>query len=161
MAPPFTGNLDMPSLLPQWDVFVAPLLLPGVLNLQVLQALPIFPHSFCMMPFTSNIGVLPGCLGGSAHGFLSCLVALMIRLTRVIGPPCSFSVAALCIPFQVSIHVFFNLVSVVPFSPDQTDLVGLVTLKVGGPWSTTSGPPLRRAPLMTVGRPPPTTVVEL
>ncbi|SRR6266702_3936212 len=76
-------------------------------------------------------------------------------------PPHSFSVAALCIPFQVSIHVFFNLVSAVPFSPDQTDLVRLTTLKVGGPWSATSGPPLCRRPLMTVGHPPPTAVVEL
>jgi len=158
------GNLDVPSLLPQWDVFVAPLLLPSVFNLQVLQALPIFPHSFCMMPFTSNIGVPPGCLSGSACGFLSRLVALMIHLNCVIDfhfPPHSFSVAVLCIPFQVSIHVFFDLVSVVPFSPDQTDLVGLVTLKVRGPWSTTSGPPLCHHPLMTIGHPPPTAVVEL
>ena len=162
-APSFTGNLDVPSLLPRWDVFVAPLLLPGVFNLQVLQALPVFPHSFRTTPFTSNIGVPPGCLGGSARGFLSRLVALMIRLNRVVDfhfPPRSFSVAALCIPFQVSIHVFFDLVSAVPFSPDQTDLVGLTTLKVGGPWSATSGPPLRRRPLMTVGRPPPTAIVE-
>ncbi len=46
---PFMGNLDVPSRLPQWKhLLPPPPLLPGVLDLQVLQALPIFSHSFHM-----------------------------------------------------------------------------------------------------------------
>ncbi len=63
---------------------LAPSPLSGGLNLQVLQALPVFSHSFLTTPFTSNIGVPPGCLGGSARGFPSRPVVHVIRLTRVV-----------------------------------------------------------------------------
>ncbi len=63
---------------------LAPSPLSGGLNLQVLQALPVFSHSFHTTPFTSNIGVLPGCLGGSACGFPSHLVVHVICLTHIV-----------------------------------------------------------------------------
>ncbi|KAH9012003.1 hypothetical protein EDB85DRAFT_1900656 [Lactarius pseudohatsudake] len=104
LHPPLTGNLNVPLKLPRRERSLPspPFLLPGVLNPQVLQALPVLSHSFSMTPFTSNDGMPPGCL-----------------------------VAALCIPFQV-----------------------------GCPWIAAPYLFLRRHPLTTLGRPPPTAVAE-
>jgi hypothetical protein len=54
---PFTSNLDAPSGLPRWDVFVTlplpPSLLPDVLNLQASSS----SHYFRTIPSTSNLRV--------------------------------------------------------------------------------------------------------
>ncbi|KAH9018966.1 hypothetical protein EDB84DRAFT_1442248 [Lactarius hengduanensis] len=52
--------------LPRWGASVTP---PILLSwcLQALQTLPVFSHSFPTAPFTSDLGVPPGCLGGSTR----------------------------------------------------------------------------------------------
>ncbi len=71
----------------------------------------------------------------------------------------SFSVAALCLSFRVSIHfiLFFNLVYA---GCPSSQIRFLRTRDSLGPWSATPGLILRRRPLTTVGRPSPTAVAE-
>src|SRR6266702_2351118 len=71
----------------------------------------------------------------------------------------SFSVAALCLSFRVSIHfiLFFNLVYA---GCPSSQIRFLRTRDSLGPWSATLGLILRRRPLTTVGRPSPTAVAE-
>ncbi len=80
---PFAGNLDMPSWLPWWE-HLLPLPFPLSWCPQSSSSLSSSHPSFCTTPFTSDTGVLPGCLVGSAHGFPSCPVVHVIRLTHVV-----------------------------------------------------------------------------
>jgi hypothetical protein len=109
-----------------------PSLLHGALKFQALQALPILSHSFRMAPFTSNLGAPPGCFGGGAHFFPSCLVAFTIRLTCVVDHHWSTSLS-------MSVHQCTAYLSECVFFADfamvyavtllsMSDLVGLATL---------------------------------
>jgi hypothetical protein len=63
LTAPFTSNLDTPSWLPQWDVFVAPPSHLPVSSVFRLQAHPVFSHSFLTTSFVArclvaSVGVL-------------------------------------------------------------------------------------------------------
>ncbi len=78
--------------------------LSGVLNLQAPRALLVFSHSFRTTPFMSNIGVPPGCLWWEYLWLPLPLVALMIRLTRVVDFHFRRP-ASLCFRWQCSVYL--------------------------------------------------------
>ncbi|KAI9429187.1 hypothetical protein H4582DRAFT_2065661 [Lactarius indigo] len=150
---PFTERPWRAAWLPRWERPLAlPYLFPGVFNLQALQSLPVFSHSFPTAPFTSDLGVPPGHLGGSVR--------------------CPSFPLAWCPQFQAlqSLPVFSHSFPTAPFTSDlgvppgclggNLFSVVCIPFQVGGPWIAIPGPSLRRRPLTTLGRPPPTAVAE-
>ena len=83
LTAPFAGNLDVPSWLPRWERSL-PLPFPLSRCPQSSSSSSSSRPSFRTTPFTSDTGVPPGCLVGSARGFPSRPVVHVIRLTRVV-----------------------------------------------------------------------------
>src|SRR6266568_6822428 len=155
LTAPFAGNLDVPSWLPRWERSL-PLPFPLSRCPQSSSSSSSSRPSFRTTPFTSDTGVPPGCLVGSARGFPSRPVVHVIRLTRVVDfhfrRLASFGGSPLPI-FPSEYSIWSMRVALFP----RLGFFGLATL---GPWSTTPGLILRRRPLTTVGRPSPTAVAE-
>src|SRR6266702_4724519 len=83
LTAPFVGNLDVLSWLPQWERSL-PLPFPLSQCPQSSSSSSSSCPSFPTTPFTSDTGMLPRCLVGSACGFPSRPVVHVIRLTHVV-----------------------------------------------------------------------------
>jgi hypothetical protein len=137
-----------------------------------LHAVCIFCHSLLTAPFTSNLDALSGCLGGMCSlpppplptcrcpqaPSSSCLLLTtpfaVRRLVASVGVLVAFSLTGGTYLSQSEFFSSFdfNMVYAVTLL-SISDLVGLATLKAGGPWSNAPTLLLCCRPVTTLGRP--------
>ncbi|KAH9011995.1 hypothetical protein EDB85DRAFT_1900648 [Lactarius pseudohatsudake] len=122
----------------------------------------IFFHPLPTAPFTSDLGVPPGYLGGERplpppSFFPGVFKPSKLFPSFLILSPRHPSRATLACRLVASVGVL-----VFPPLPGGTPSYSVLNIpfQVGGPWIVTPGLPLRRRPLTTLGHPPPTAVAE-
>ncbi|KAH9018968.1 hypothetical protein EDB84DRAFT_1442250 [Lactarius hengduanensis] len=194
LHPPLTGNLNVPLRLPRRERSLPspPFLLPGVLNPQVLQALPVLSHSFSMTPSRAMMAChlvaltfiftgLPRFIFGRSalYTFPSwmsldrCSIPLPPPSpSDDLRPPPSYRCRGVAVGCQSEKRkagqdrsgkpVLRRVLAVERYSiySHFLSLSSNPRLRVRGPWSAAPYLFLRRRPLTTLGRPPPTVVAE-